>query len=382
MQQYRVEFFRNAIDDQNRHYLEHVYHDITDAILLDDDYLAIQSTVFEIRPTTEVETGDLVRLLRDEDTYFFGIVSNVAPGEYTTSVTIQPFISIFDAPILFDSADQSKNTEEYSLENILKKYIEANYVRNSDNLQNFPLIVEVPETGNHTNKWDMNIGVDFLREDSEDAQKVVINFYETLIVNALKIYSVAINPTVDFSTGQITLHIGKIEEERFVDADLDNATVVTLKVNERPNGTNKLVVYNAEDFSMTPFIFYVHPDRTWDATNENRILPVAVEITTVSPDTNAEDQAQAFALAAIESAYQTLSGMEWDDLIELQCASNDAVINPMTLKIGQMVRIFYRDGIYRSILTGRTVAPDYVKLIFGSERIQFTKLRASNRKRR
>ena len=382
MQQYRVEFFRNAIDDQNRHYLEHVYHDITDAILLDDDYLAIQSTVFEIRPTTEVETGDLVRLLRDEDTYFFGVVSNVAPGEYTTSVTIRPFVSIFDAPILFDTADQSKNTEEYSLENVLKKYIEANYVRNADNLQNFPLIVEVPETGNHTNKWDMNIGVDFLREDSEDAQKVVINLYETLIVNALKIYSVAINPTVDFSTGQITLHIGKIEEERFVDADLDNATVVTLKVNERPNGTNKLVVYNAEDFSMTPLIFYVHPDRTWDTTNENRILPVAVEITTVSPDTNAEDQAQAFALAAIESAYQTLSGMEWDDLIELQCASNDAVINPMTLKIGQMVRIFYKDGIYRSILTGRTVASDYVKLIFGSERIQFTKLRASNRKRR
>lgn len=382
MQQYRVEFFRNAVNEQGVHRIEYVHHDFIDSPLIDDDYLAIQSTVLEIRPTTVVDTGDIVRLLRDESTYFFGIVSNVAPAEYTTSVTVQPFISIFDAPILFDSADQSKNTEEYSLENVLKKYIEANYVRNSDDLQNFPLVVEVPETGNHTNKWDMNIGVEFLREDSEDAQKVVINFYETLIVNALKIYSVAINPTVNFSTGKITLHIGKIDEERFVDADLDNATVVTLKVNERPTGTNKLVVYNADDFSQTPFIFYVHPDRTWDRENENRILPVAVDITTVTPDSNAEDKDEAFLVAAIETAYQTLSGMEWDELIELQCAPNDVLINPMILKIGQMVRIFYKDGIYKSILTGRTVASDSVKLIFGSERIQFTKMRTSTRKRR
>ena len=382
MQQYRVEFFRNAVNEQGVHRIEYVHHDFIDSPLIDDDYLAIQSTVLEIRPTTVVDTGDIVRLLRDESTYFFGIVSNVAPAEYTTSVTVQPFISIFDAPILFDSADQSKNTEEYSLENVLKKYIEANYVRNSDNLQNFPLVVEVPETGNHTNKWDMNIGVEFLREDSEDAQKVVINFYETLIINALKIYSVAINPTINFSTGTITLHIGKIDEERFVDADLDNATVVTLKVNERPTGTNKLVVYNADDFSQTPFIFYVHPDRTWDRENENRILPVAVDITTVTPDSNAEDKDEAFLIAAIETAYQTLSGMEWDELIELQCAPNDVLINPMTLKIGQMVRIFYKDGIYKSILTGRTVASDSVKLIFGSERIQFTKMRTSTRKRR
>ena len=41
-------------------------------------------------------------------------LDEIGPGYAKTSVTIQPFISIFDAPILFDSADQSKNTEEYS----------------------------------------------------------------------------------------------------------------------------------------------------------------------------------------------------------------------------------------------------------------------------
>ena len=111
--------------------------------------------------------------------------------------------------------------------------------------------------------------------------------------------------------------------------------------------------------------------------NTDRILPVSVEITTASPDADAKDQELAFAAAAIEAAYQNLSGLEWDDLIELQCATNDVVINPMLIKIGQLVTIYYKDGIYSSILTGRTVSEGTVTLIFGSERITFTKKRTS-----
>ena len=382
MQQYRVEFFKNAINEQNNHYLAYAHHDFMDTFVIDDDYLAIQSTVFEIQPTTKVDTGNFVRILRDDKTYFIGIVSNVAPAEYTTSVTVQPFVSIFDSQMLFDSAVQNQKTLAYSLENILKFYIEANYVNNSDNLQNLPLSVVVPEDeADHTINWDLNIGVDFLREDGEGAQKVVLNFYNTVIVNALKYYSVSIVPSVDFSTGLITLTIGKVSGKRVIDANLDNATITTLKVNDRPKGTNKLIVYDSDTYSKSA-IFYVHPDRTWGPVDENRILPVSVEITTASPDPNAEDQDAAFALAAIEAAYQSLSGLEWDDLIELECAPNDVLIEPMTIKIGQLVTIYYKEGKYSSILTGRTLASDYVKLIFGSERIQFTKLRASNRKRR
>ena len=382
MQQYRAEFFKNAINDQNKHYLAYAHHDFMDTFLIDDDYLAIQSTVFEIQPTTKVDTGNFVRILRDDKSYFLGIVSNIAPAEYTTSVTVQPFISVFDEQILFDSAVQNQKTLAYSLENILKFYIEANYVSNSDNLQNLPIAVVVPEDeADHTLNWDLGIGVDFLREDGEDAQKVIVNLYEALIINALKYYSVAIVPSVDFSTGLVTLTIGKVKGKRVIDADLDNATITTLKVNDRPKGTNKLVVYDSNTYSRSA-TFYVHPDRTWGPVDENRILPVSVEITTASPDANAEDQDAAFALAAVEAAYQSLSGLEWDDLIELECAPNDVLIEPMTIKIGQLITIYYKEGKYSSILTGRTLSTDKVKLIFGSERIQFTKRRAPSRKRR
>ena len=380
--QYRIEFFNNSIGENDVHYLEYVHHDFIDDFLIDDDYLAIQTTSVEIRPTSKVQAGHLVRVLRDEKTYFFGVVTNVAPTDYTTKVTVAPFISIFDAPILFDSALQAKNEESFSLENVLAAYIAANYVINVDNLQNYPLSLVTPETGYHTDKWDMNIGVDFLREDSENSQKVVINLYETLIVNALKIYGVAINPTVDFSTGLITLTIGTVDGKRLIDANLDNVDVVTLKVNDRPKGVNKLVVYNADDYSVEPYYFFVHPDRTWDEENVNRILPVSVDVVTVTPDSEEEDQEQAFEDAAYGIAYDNLSGLEWDDLIELQCASNDILINPMTIKIGELVTIYYKDNVYSSILTGRTVTRDKVKLIFGSERIQLTKKLATRQERK
>ena len=382
MQQYRVEFFQNAIKENttNDHYLKYVYNDTTDMVYIDDDYLAVQATIFEIRPTTVVQTGHLVRLLRDEETYFFGIVTNVEPTDYTTKVTTSPFISIFDESILFDTAVQGKEADAnatYSLENVLKFYIEQNYKNNTDSLQNYPIEVVVPEdVSKHTQAWDMDCGVDFLREDGEGAQKVVINMYETLIVNALKVYGIAINSSVNFTTGLITLTVGKIETKKIIDGDLDNVKIPTLKVNDRPKGVNKLIVYNANDYSMSA-VFYVHPNRQFDVNNTDRILPVSVEITTASPDADAKDQELAFAAAAIEAAYQNLSGLEWDDLIELQCATNDAVINPMLIKIGQLVTIYYKDGIYSSILTGRTVSEGTVTLIFGSERITFTKKRTS-----
>ena len=385
--QYRIEFFSNSIDENDVHYLEYIHHDFIDDFLIDDDYLAIQTTSVEIRPTEKVNAGHLARVLRNEDTYFFGVVTNVAPTDYTTKVTIAPFISIFDEPILFDSAEQAQNTEEYSLENVLAAYIVANYSVNSDALQNYPISIVVPDEGEHTNKWDMNIGVDFLREDGEESQKVVTNLYETLIVGALKVYGVAINPTVDFATGQITLTIGTIAGEKMIDADLDNVKVVTLKVNDRPKGVNKLVVYNSEDYSVEPYCFYVHPDRSYDDVDEDRILPVSVNIVTVTPDVAEDEEDEeaiedAFYEAALEAAYDNLSGLEWDDLIELQCAANDVLVNPMGIKIGQQVTIYYKGNVYSSILTGRTVTRDNVKLIFGSERIQMTKKRTSRRERR
>lgn len=361
MQQYRIEFFDRT--------LTYVYHDFSSDLSIDDDYIAIQSSVIEIGPTKDVEMGQFIRIIRDETDYFFGIVTDASPGECVTTVTFKPFMALFDEDILFDTSLQTDKTVSTSLENVLKKYIRETYAVNSDSNQNLPLTVNVPALDSyHTKNWSFNI-----RSDTEGANRAIIGLYDVLIVNALKKYGVAIEVSPNFSTKRIVLNIQKISGNFNVDADLDNVTIKTLKVNNRPNGVNKLIVYNSDDYSES-ITFYVHTDRTWDANNTDRIVPVVRELRTATPDSTL-DPSEAFLYAAVDVAYDALSGLVWDNLIEIECSPNDPLVNPATMLIGQQVSIYYNGDSYTSILTGKNISYELITLVFGSERIKFTKRR-------
>ena len=371
MQQYRVEFFENVIDGQGRHKLEYRHHDFSETLTIDDDYLAIQTTIIDLGATDKIKTGQIIRILRDDEDCFLGVVSDASPGEYSSTVSFKPLIALFDSDVLFDTDDQLAHDEEHSLENTLKKYIEDSFRNNSDSLQNYPIDITVPSHGNHTVNWGMNI-----KSDVEGAKRAIIGLYGVLIVNALKNFGVAINATANFETGRISLSIGKINGTSLIDADLDNVEVVTLKVNDRPNGVNKLVVYNTENFSNT-MTFYAHTDHTWDNSNTDRISPVVRDLKTATPDSEIQDRQLAFQLAALQVAYDELSGLTWDNLIEIKCAPNDPLVNPTRMQIGQEVSLLYKGCTYISILTGKSVSFEDVTLTFGSERIKFTKKRIS-----
>lgn len=363
MQQYRVEFFDRT--------LTYVFSDIVENIAIDDDYLSIQSTVIEISPTDLVKQGHFIRILRDEKDYFFGCVTDASPGEYLTTVAFKPFMTIFDTDILFDTSYQTRTTVEYSLENALSHYISELYRTSGDTLQNLPIVVNVPaSTSDHTITWGMNI-----KSDTEGASRAIIGFYSVLIVNALKKYGVAIDVVPNFSTKQIVLNIGTVAGSFAIDADLDNVTVKTMKVDERPDGPNKLVVYNTSDYNSS-MTFYVHNDGSWDTDNVDRVYPVVREIRATAPDPDLP-ASEAFTYAAISVAYDVMSGVEWNNLIELECAPNDPLVEPGNLKIGQPVVVFFKGGTYISILTGKTITFETVTLIFGSERIRYSKRKAS-----
>lgn len=148
-----------------------------------------------------------------------------------------------------------------------------------------------------------------------------------------------------------------------------------MKYNERPNGINKLVVYNSTDFT-SPVTFYVYTDRTWgigEESGKERITPVVMDAQIVTPDSSYEDPLDGFAVAALDAAYSTLSGLQWDNLIELETAVNDPLVKPYEMNIGQLVSIWYKGGKYTSMLTGKTYSNNTVTLLFGSERIQYSK---------
>ena len=57
---------------------------------------------------------------------------------------------------------------------------------------------------------------------------------------------------------------------------------------------------------------------------------------------------------------------------------DDVNITPMELYIGQVVEVYYKGASYKSILTGRILDGNKITLIFGSERIEYTKRRKLN----
>lgn len=367
MLSYNVDFFNRQ--------LVNIHHDTAGDVSLSDDYLSLQNNSLEIR-YTDIDLRNSYIYITRTGYSFLGVVVDVEPEDSNTlKITYKNFLSLFDESTLFDTNLQLKNTtisgssaktNSKSLEQMLKDQIDALYVTASDALQRLPIQV-IAETS--TRPWGFN-----LVSDTEGMHHCIIGLYSVLIVNSMKKYGVGLFIEPDFEQKIIKIRItnnGRLAAIN-VDGGLHNVKVKTLKVNDRPKGVNKLTVYSTEDYSQY-LDFYLYTDRTWGVDNKNRITPVSREVKSAMPDSTIEDPVEAFVAAAVDVAYGVLSGLEWDNLIELEVAFNDPMLRPMELPIGQTVVFWYKNAQYTSILTGREVSTSSVTLIFGSERIKLTK---------
>lgn len=359
MRQYNVDIFDRSLRLR--------VNDVVVINRIDDDYIASKANSIEIKPTGNVIAGDFIRLKNDL-TNFFGVITDVSPGETCTTINYKSFITIFDESILFYVKNQGTdaNVSHATLEQTLYNYINATYISTSDTYQRLPITVSIA-TGSATALWSFGI-----LPDVENGQYAIVNLYSDLIVEALKKYGVGITVTPSFSRKTIDLVIGKNTEVHKIDGNLKNVNVATLKYNDKPTGTNKLIVYNTENYGQS-ITFYVHPDRSWDINNQDRISPVFKEVTGVAPDQDYEDPSEGFAASAVDAAYSILEGLQFDNLIELEVSPTDHNIKPLEMRIGQTVTLRYKDGSYKSILTGKIIEPNLITLLFGSERIEYSK---------
>lgn len=65
---------------------------------------------------------------------------------------------------------------------------------------------------------------------------------------------------------------------------------------------------------------------------------------------------------------------KYSNLIELTVKQDDTMLSPMDLEIGQVVNIIHEGVSYNSILSGKEIKGGLVKLIFGTIRLELTKL--------
>lgn len=357
MRQFNVDIFDRS--------LSYVCNGQTIVSSIDDDYLSPKTNTIAISNVDkEIIAGYFIRLQSDE-TDFFGLITDVSPGEFETTIQFSSFISIFNEVILFWVGFQGLEAGHVNpLEGVIAHHIRVYYVTTTDRLMYLPLNVYVDPNITEIKQWTLGI-----TRTKEEINFTTLSIYEDLIVPALKRYGVSLIVTPDFNRKMIDIKVTRSSKTLNIDGELNDVTVRTLKYNNRPLGTNKLEVVNNLN-TNTKITYYAHPDMTFDTNNTNRITPVAFETRMIVPQ---ENTTASFQAAAKEEAYNVFSGAAWDNLIELEVAPDNQNILPMEMEIGQKVTLWYKGATYSSILTGKVIEDHNIILLFGSERIEYTK---------
>ena len=351
MRAYNVEIFSRGF--------EFICADTVDSITYSYDYLHPETNSVTIVTDAAIMQGDYIHMLRGDSEYF-GIVSGVSSGDQKGTVEIEykPFISIFDMRILFDTNLQGQGT----LENRLKAIIESYFKNNSDSYQNIPgLRVGVTSS---TSDWGFN-----LKSDTEGMHHIICNFLETFIIRSMEKYGVAISVKPNFSDHLIMLTIGKVSANPYyIEANLPNVISKNISIKESDFDVNKLIVYNTSNYTSS-ITYYRHNDDTYDTTNTDRVTPVILDIVSVDVD-----ESTTFAKGAASQASETFGSIEYNNIIELSVLPDDALINPKKMKIGQRVVVKDGENEYNSIYTGCREEEGLFTVIFGTVRVDLTKL--------
>ena len=357
MQQFNVDIFDRS--------LSYVCNGQTIVSSIDDDYLSPKTNTIAISNVNkEIIAGYFIRLQSDE-TDFFGLITDVSPGEFETTIQFSSFITVFNETILFWVGFQGLEDGHVNrLESVIAYHIKIYYVTTTDRLMYLPLNIYVDPGITEIQQWTLGI-----TRTKEEINFTTLSIYADLIVPALKRYGVSLIVTPDFNRKMIDIKVTRSSKTLNIDGELDDVTVRTLKYNNRPLGTNKLEIVNNLDPDTT-ITYYAHPDMTFDTNNINRITPVAFETRMIVPQ---ENTTASFQAAAKEEAYNVFSGAAWDNLIELEVAPDNQNILPMEMEIGQKVTLWYKGVTYSSILTGKVIEDHNIILLFGSERIEYTK---------
>lgn len=334
------------------------------------DYLTLASNTVTIENSNNVEKGDYIRLY-DTEFEFFGVITDLELGltdNTQMEVTYKPFTSLFDILVAFNTTQQGSSTN--SLENAIAFLIRNEFILNSDTEQVIKILSQNVEETTQTYNFLFNI-----KPDKEGKPIAFINLYTTLIANAFNKYGVVVNPVFDATTRQIELKIGKNEEtNKIIEAELPNILEKQIYIRRTKEDVNKLFALyggtNPPSGLVQSRTFYKHTDgRVDEDGTRNRIKPVILTYKWFEGDTLAEANQNLRDLVS-----DTFEAIQYDNLIELTVANNDTLVDPKSIKIGDKVQVIYKGVSYASLLSGKEVNEETTKLIFGSIRLDLTKL--------
>lgn len=312
------------------------------------DYMDIEKSKFKIPASVKPQKGDYFRA-QTQDADFCGIVTDIKERKDEKAISYKSFLKYLDVDLMV-AFDTSISVEEY-----LKSLVDAEYVNNTDAYENIlGLTVETKSTTEAAYGYDFNDGIH--------------NIYD-IFLYAFEVYGVVIDFKVDPAAKVIICSIGKLTQDLFtIEADLDNVFNRKIITKEAKDTVNKIYIYNEEDITQMT-TYYKGQDDTVSISPDTRITPVMVKSVMIKVGRN-----ETFEAAALAKAMSDLKATKYENLIEIECQEDDLLIRPHTRYIGQEAVIIKNETSYSTILTGYQYKSGKAKLIFGTIRLELTKI--------
>ncbi|MDE6687121.1 MAG: hypothetical protein K2K17_07385 [Lachnospiraceae bacterium] len=340
MRVYNIEFFTQHFE----------YRDSIQAEQFDFsfDYMDIAKSKFKMPAFVKMQKGDYFRA-QASDVEFSGIVTDIKERKDEKTVSFKPFLKYLDVDIMI-AFDTSQSVEAF-----LKELLDAEYVNNTDTYENIAgLTVGTKSTTAAVYGYDFCDGIH--------------NLYD-IFLYAFEVYGVVADFKMNPATRSIICSIGKVGEELFtIEADLDNVFDRKIIIKEAKDTVNKIYIYNEEDYAQT-VTYYKGQDDTVSTLPETRITPVIVKSVIIKVGVN-----ETFKEKALAKAMSDLKATKYENLIEIECEEDDLLVRPHTRKIGQAANIIKNETSYSTVLTGYQYKSGRVTLIFGTIRLELTKL--------
>ena len=311
-----------------------------------------------------------------------------------------------------DDPNEGLNDDAKPLETLIGDLITQYWIESDDNPQNIPLHIS---TISQTTNWSFGL----VGDKAEDKQAIedkldhycIVEFYDTILQNALMRYRVALESEFDLENKRINVTIGVANTAKIIETSLPDVEVVEFTIGQLSADVNKLEIWNEENYDQESVIYYyLHKDGKYNQDKgSDRITPIKMEVLStkteyeyerienpsgnpknkgwyeyvdgyykLSKRTSVSDKdyyerktVKPFDVAAKEQADQKFGDIQWKNYIELD-VSTDNIFNASSMRIGQLVNIIHKGETYETILTGKTLS-DYTTLIFGTIRVDLTK---------
>lgn len=301
-------------------------------ISLRQDYLTLEPTELTCA-ALPAEQGQLARVTNGAQVVLEGVVADVQPGAGMTTLSVRPLQALFDRPV-WCPADGIADCAAW-LEETLRAY----FVSPEDTLQALPIRLSRTASGG------------YLSTDGASSTALA-----DVLSAALLTYRIAVDCRLDLTARVLQVDIRTVTQQLTLEADRPNILQREITLGDAGGQANKAFVRDPQTGAQT--VWYLHPDGSVTQTDADRITPVRWVLL---------EEAN-----AAQAAAQALSQQQADNEITLLVRRDDRLIDPLHCELGAQVTVLSGGRAYRSILTGRELQPDTVRLLFGAVRVELT----------